>query len=176
MTCIDKETTSIIKQIADEVYPDMLAFCQKLIQTPSISGAEKALADLNLQEMKRLGYDEVFLDDYGNVVGLIKGTEPGPTIMYNSHMDHVSQGDAVNWCGYDPYGGQIDICEVDSQDKMPDTSECIHGRGASDVKAGEAVQIYAGALLVKEACTLRETLCSLELFWKNLQRWLGCFI
>ncbi|MCG8485000.1 MAG: M20/M25/M40 family metallo-hydrolase, partial [Clostridia bacterium] len=55
-----------------------------------------------------------------------------------------------NWEGYDPYGGEIDMCEVDNQEKTEkDKTECIHGRGASDVKAGHAFQIYAGAVLVK---------------------------
>lgn len=138
-----------IKELSDDLYPDMIAFAQKLIRTPSISGDEKALADLNLLEMEKLGYDAFFRDDHGNVVGLVKGNIPGPTIMYNSHMDHVSPGDEANWQGYDPYGGLIDVCTVDGQDKTPDRAECIHGRGASDVKCGEAVQIYAGGLLVQ---------------------------
>lgn len=146
---LDENMVSVIKEITNELFADMVAFAQKLIQTPSISGAEGALADLNLAEMKKLGYDEVFRDEQGNVVGIVKGTEPGPTIMYNSHMDHVSSGDIKNWEDYDPYGGLIDICRVDTQDKTPDEAECIHGRGASDVKCGEAVQVYAGGLLVK---------------------------
>lgn len=146
---LDEKVRAGIKEISEELYPDMVAFAQKLIQTPSISGTEKELADLNLAEMTKLGYDEVFRDAHGNVVGLVKGTEPGPTIMYNSHMDHVSPGDVANWQGYDPYGALMDVCAVDTQDKKPDSAECIHGRGASDVKCGEAVQIYAGGLLVK---------------------------
>ena len=145
----DEKTTLPIKEISSELFPNMVAFAQKLIQTPSISGSEKALADLNIAEMQKLGYDEVFRDAHGNVVGVVKGTEPGPTIMYNSHMDHVSPGDVTNWEGYDPYGGLVDVCKVDTQDKQPDEAECIHGRAASDVKCGEAVQIYAGGLLVK---------------------------
>lgn len=51
----------------------MVAFAQKLVQTPSISGTEKALADLDLDEMEKSGYDEVFRDDHGNIVGIVKG-------------------------------------------------------------------------------------------------------
>lgn len=149
MSVLEETMISAIKEITDELYPKMVAFGQKLVQTPSISGTEGTLADLDLAEMQKLGYDEVFRDAHGNIVGLVKGTEPGPTIMYNSHMDHVSPGDVANWQGYDPYGGQIDVCQVDTQDKQPDQAECIHGRGASDVKCGEAVQIYTGGLLVK---------------------------
>jgi len=149
MNILNDKMTVAIKEVAEALYPDMIAFSQKLVQTPSISGTEKALADLDIAEMEKLGYDDVFRDDHGNVVGIVKGTVDGPTIMYNSHMDHVSPGDATNWEGYDPYGALIDVCAVDTQDKTPDESECIHGRGASDVKCGEAVQIYAGGLLVK---------------------------
>lgn len=143
------EVKEAIKKYSKDLYEDMIAFAQKLIQTPSISGTEGDLADLNMEEMKKLGYDQVFRDDQGNVVGIVKGTEEGPTIMYNSHMDHVSPGDYDNWEGYDPYGALIDVCAVDTQDKEPDEAECIHGRAASDVKCGEAVQIYAGGILVK---------------------------
>lgn len=146
---MSKEMKDAIKKYSEAMFEDMKLFAQKLIQTPSISGAEKDVADLNMAEMEKLGYDEVFRDDHGNVVGLVKGTEEGPTIMYNSHMDHVSPGDYDNWEGYDPYGGLIDVCAVDTKNKMPDEAECIHGRAASDVKCGEAVQIYAGGLLVK---------------------------
>ncbi|MBI4858585.1 MAG: M20/M25/M40 family metallo-hydrolase [Acetobacterium woodii] len=149
MSGLDKNIKEAIQTISNQLYPEMIVFAQKLVQTPSISGTEFDLSALNLAEMEKLGYDEVFRDNHGNVVGLVKGTEPGPTIMYNSHMDHVSPGDAANWEGYDPYGGLIDVCTVDSQNKQPDEAECIHGRGASDVKCGEAVQIYTGGLLVK---------------------------
>lgn len=147
---LDAGITEKIKAISSEIFPDMVAFAQKLVQTPSISGTEKELSELAMAEMTKLGYDEVFRDDHGNIVGLVKGTEVGPTIMYNSHMDHVSPGDAVNWEGYDPYGGLLDVCSVDNQDKTAkEQSPCIHGRAASDVKCGEAAQIYAGGLLIK---------------------------
>lgn len=147
---MEKNLVEKINAAAEELYPEMVKFAQKLVQTPSISGTEKNLADLDMEEMKKLGYDEVFRDEQGNVVGLVKGTLPGPTIMYNSHMDHVSPGDSANWQGYDPYGGAIDICEADDQEKtVKELVECIHGRAASDVKCGEAVQIYAGGLIAK---------------------------
>jgi len=139
-----------LKEIKEEFKTEVIEFAQKLIKTPSISGTEKEIADIYLSEMKKLGYDEVFRDDMGNVVGIINGTEVGPAIMYNSHMDHVSPGDVNNWQGYDPYGGKVDICLVDNQDKtVKELAECIHGRAASDVKGGAAAQIYAGASLIK---------------------------
>ncbi len=138
-----------LKEISADFEEDVIKFTQKLIQTPSISGNEKELADLLLAKMEELGYDQVFRDDMGNVVGIVEGTEAGPTIMYNSHMDHVSPGDPDNWEGYDPYGAEIDVCKVDNRYGEEEEAECIHGRAASDVKGGEAAQVYAGGVLAK---------------------------
>ncbi|QEK11722.1 M20/M25/M40 family metallo-hydrolase [Crassaminicella thermophila] len=147
---MSKEMIQKLSEIAKELKPEVVKFAQKLIKTPSISGEEGQLAELLLAEMEKLGYDEYFRDEQGNIVGIINGDEEGPTIMFNSHMDHVSPGDVANWEGYDPYGAEIDICEVDNQDKTEkEMVECIHGRAASDVKGGEAAQIYAGAVLLK---------------------------
>lgn len=143
------EITMKLKEISESLNDEAIAFAQKLIQTPSISGNERDVADLLIAEMEKLGYDQVFRDDMGNVVGIVEGSKEGPTIMYNSHLDHVSPGDANNWEGYNPYGGEIDICAVDDQDGNTDQAECIHGRAASDVKGGEAAQVYAGGVLVK---------------------------
>jgi acetylornithine deacetylase/succinyl-diaminopimelate desuccinylase-like protein len=96
---VEQIMAEAIRKVSAELYSGMVSFAQSLVRTPSISGTEKALADLDLAEMKKLGYDEVFRDDHGNVVGIVRGTIPGPTIMYNSHMDHVSPGDAANWEG-----------------------------------------------------------------------------
>ena len=145
MKILNSKLTGDIKNIADELFKDMVGFSQKLIQTPSISGTERALADLDIAEMKKLGYDEVFRDDQGNVVGIVKGTEEGPTIMYNSHMDHVSPGDTSNWEGYDPYGALIDVCKVDTKDKKPDEAECVHGRGSFGCKMRRSGSDICGA-------------------------------
>lgn len=43
-----------IKELSEEFKPDVIKFAQKLIKTPSISGNEKELSDLLLEEMKNL--------------------------------------------------------------------------------------------------------------------------
>ncbi len=138
------------KEIASTMEEDLIKFTQRLIQTKSISGFEDKVAKVYMDEMEKLGYDEVFSDGAGNVVGLIKGNLPGPTIMYNAHLDHVSEGDVQNWEGYDPYGGEVDVCQVDNRDKTAvEVTKCIHGRAASDTKGGGACQVYSGAILIK---------------------------
>ena len=93
-------------------------------------GNEKGVADLLLSEMNSIGYDQVFRDDWGNVVGIINGSQPGPTIVYNGHMDHVPPGELSLWGGYDPYGADVDVVEIDNRSATKkERAEVIHGRG-----------------------------------------------
>jgi putative selenium metabolism hydrolase len=143
------EIYSTIKELSAVFHSQSVDFAARLIRTKSISGDEKAVADLYMSEMEKIGYDRVFRDAMGNVVGIIN-LGSGPAIMYNSHMDHVAAGDIANWGGYDPYGGAIDECQVDNQAAAAkEKTQCIHGRAASDVKGGAAVAVYAGAILLE---------------------------
>ena len=132
--------TAIIDAAA-KLKESMFTFAQSLIQAPSLSGEEKAVAELCRSEMIRLGYDEVFIDGIGNVVGIIRGSGDGCNLMFNSHMDHVDPGNETLW-EYPPYGAVM-------------ADGYIHGRAASDVKGGLAAQIYAGALLRQAGILLR---------------------
>lgn len=137
-----------LNEIAARLKPSAVDFCRRLIRVPALPGEEKGVADLYLAEMQKLGYDDVFRDAWGNVIGIIRGNEPGPTLMYNAHLDHVDPGDPAEWLGYDPYGAAVDVAEMDNQDRTgTEMAEVIHGRAAADVKGGGACQIYAGALL-----------------------------
>ena len=139
-----------INKLAEDYKPAVVDFCQRLIRIPALSGEEKGVADLYLAEMEKLGYDRSFRDRWGNVVGIIEGTEPGPAIMYNAHLDHVDTGDYSEWEGYDPYGAVIDVNEMENQDRDGyESVEVIHGRAAADVKAGGACQIYSGKIILE---------------------------
>ncbi|MDQ7097146.1 M20/M25/M40 family metallo-hydrolase [Desulfosporosinus sp. PR] len=139
-----------VNKLAEDFKPAVVDFCQRLIRIPALSGDEKGVADLYLTEMEKLGYDRCFRDRWGNVIGIIEGTEPGPAIMYNAHLDHVDTGDYSEWNGYDPYGAAIDFAEMENQDRDGfERVEVIHGRAAADVKAGGACQIYSGKILLE---------------------------
>jgi putative selenium metabolism hydrolase len=140
----------VINQLAEEYKSDVVDFCQRLIRVPALSGEEKGVADLYLAEMKKLGFDRYFRDKWGNVIGIIDGTEEGPAIMYNAHLDHVDTGDYSEWGGYDPYGAEIDVNEMENQDRDGyESVKVIHGRAAADVKAGGACQIYSGKMILE---------------------------
>ncbi|MFC1977458.1 YgeY family selenium metabolism-linked hydrolase [Chloroflexota bacterium] len=122
-----------LKEASIRVTDDVTAFARKLVQTPSISGQEQEVAKLIASEMERLGYDEVFTDTMGNVVGIIKGSGPGENIMFNGHMDQVAPGRLEAW-EHEPYGGVI-------------TGGYLHGRGTCDMKGAIASQVYAASLI-----------------------------
>jgi succinyl-diaminopimelate desuccinylase len=117
---------------AEAVRDRVVDFCQRLIQTPSLSGAEDKVARLVATEMQALGYDDVQVDPAGNVIGLLRGGS-APVLMFNCHMDHVDPGDPARW-PVDPYSGEI----VDG---------AIWGRGSVDVKGSLAAQVYGVSLL-----------------------------
>lgn len=113
---------------------ELVAFAQRLVQTPSLSGQEASLAAAVQAEMERLSYDAVWVDKAGNVVGRIDGRD-GPSLMLNGHMDHVDAGDTALW-RHSPFGGEIHEGE-------------LWGRGAADMKGALAAMVYAGGLLTK---------------------------
>ena len=117
----------------EELKPQMVDFCSRLIQVPSVSGEEGAVAVLIKDELHKLGFDQVFTDPVGNVIGILKGQGGGDNIMFNCHMDHVAPGNLADW-EYGPYEGRID-------------GQWVHGRAASDTKGAIASQIYGVSLL-----------------------------
>ncbi|HVM34899.1 MAG TPA: YgeY family selenium metabolism-linked hydrolase [Actinomycetota bacterium] len=105
-------------------------FLRDLVALPSPSGGEKAVAERVVEEMTRLGYDEVRIDRMGNAIGRV-GT--GDTvIVFDAHMDTVGTGDPSSW-GFDPFEGKIE-------------DGVVYGRGAGDDKGSVAAMVYGGGL------------------------------
>jgi len=97
-------------------------------------GEEGKLAALVGREMTDLGYDDVSFDAAGNVIGLIRGGGEAPSVMFNTHLDHVDAGDPADW-PHDPFGGEIH-------------DGVLWGRGAADIKGPLAAQVYGIAGLI----------------------------
>jgi succinyl-diaminopimelate desuccinylase len=111
-------------------------FTQRLIQTPSMPQEEKKIAEVVADEMKHLHYDEVWIDEIGNVFGRVSGLDRDlGALVLNSHLDHVDPGDLQLW-PYPPFSGET------HQGR-------IFGRGACDIKGPLAVQIYSLAPLIR---------------------------
>lgn len=120
---------------------EALEFTQQLIRTASPSSEEGDVAQLVEQRMGTLGYEKVFVDDYGNVIGVLSGREGQPTVLLGSHMDTADTGEPDDWQD-PPLSGEV-------------RDGVLYGLGASDCKAGLAAQIYAGAVLRRSLLPLK---------------------
>ncbi len=124
------------KKMAEAVEAGLVAFTQRLIQTPSLPGEERQVAELVKNEMEHLGYDEVRIDGAGNVIGLVGGNDPeAAKIMLVTHLDHVDAGDPDLW-PHPPYSGALEEGK-------------IFGRGAVDIKGPLACHVYTGGALLQ---------------------------
>jgi putative selenium metabolism hydrolase len=131
----------------------LIEFTQALVQHPSFSGEEAAVARRVEEEMRSLGFDAVSVDENGSVIGVIEGAEPGKTILLDAHTDTVGIAPGVSW-NHDPFGAQV-------------VDDAIYGRGSADMKGALAAMIHAAASLdrkrlrgrvVISASTLEEVL------------------
>ncbi len=101
-------------------------FLRDLVRIRSFSGDEGEIAARVADEMRRLGFHQVYRDRAGNIVGRVgKGTQ---RLLFDGHMDVVGVGNPATWDS-DPFSGQV-------QDGM------LYGRGSVDMKSGLAAMIY----------------------------------
>lgn len=115
---------------------ELTALCRDMICLRSVTGEEKALAQMLAARMLALGFDESYVDDQGNVIGKIKGTGGGKTVLLDGHIDTVEVSDPSAW-RHDPFAAQIE----DGR---------IYGRGAADMKGALAAMIAAAGYLARD--------------------------
>lgn len=115
--------------LSESFQAEQIAFTQSIIRENSLSGKEGAVGKLIAEKMKALGYDEVKVDRYGNVIGVRRGKHPGPTVLFDGHMDVVPVNTPEAWSA-DPFGAQI-------------RDGKIWGRGASDMKGPLSAAVVA---------------------------------
>jgi LysW-gamma-L-lysine carboxypeptidase len=102
-------------------YSEQVGMLYRMVQIPSVTGAEQRLATYLVTEMRKLGFRSC-QDEIGNVIGKIGDRRLGPTTMLIGHLDTVP--------GYLPVG-------IDG-DKLT-------GRGSVDAKGPLATMIWAAA-------------------------------
>ena len=91
-----------IKRAAEGYRADMSRFLRDMIAIPSESCEEKGVVMRIKQELEKLGYDRVEIDQLGNVIGWMGTGEK--IIAIDSHIDTVGIGNRANWTN-DPYEG-----------------------------------------------------------------------
>ena len=115
---------------------ELVNLCREMVQNQSISGEEGQVVGVIKKALKNLGYDDVYVDAYGNVIGHIKGSKPGKKLLFDGHIDTVPVPDDSKWT-YSPFGAEV----VDGK---------IYGRGTSDMKGQTSAMISAAAYFAED--------------------------
>jgi len=112
---------------------NLISFLKTLVKTESLSGSEQFVARRVSEQMHQLGYNRVWIDANGSVVGIIKGALPGPTLLLDAHCDIVGIAPGIAW-EHDPDGAEL-------------VGNRLYGRGTSDMKGALAAMIHAASAL-----------------------------
>jgi putative selenium metabolism hydrolase len=126
----DTETRSTIQARVAAQREAIIRFLRELCAIPSYDSQIRAVCERAAAEMRMLGFDDVFFDRMGNIVGRI-GDGPR-TLLYDSHLDTVGVGDRDAW-EWDPFEGRIE-------------DGVFYARGACDEKGSTPGMIYGLAL------------------------------
>jgi len=122
----------------------VVAFTQGLVRAcsvhdPAAGTTEEPAVRLVVEQLRSHGWDpwlEEVAPGRTNVLCLVEGGLPGPTLVFEGHTDVVTPGDPSGW-QHDPFGGEID-------------GGRLYGRGSADMKAGVAAMIEATRALAAE--------------------------
>jgi putative selenium metabolism hydrolase len=125
-----QNTLNSIKTRVNTQRDDIIQFLKDLCAIPSYDSKIRDVCERAEAEMKKLGFDEVWFDQMGNVVGKIGD---GPVkLLYDSHLDTVGIGDPDEW-EWDPFKGKVE-------------NGVFFARGACDEKGSTPGMIYGLAL------------------------------
>ncbi|HSV01329.1 MAG TPA: ArgE/DapE family deacylase [Roseiarcus sp.] len=144
----DANRTKILAEI-DANKDGAIAFLQRMVAIPSVTGDEAAIQKFVADHMKSIGLEvDLWETDWEalkkhpgyrpvergyagrpNIVGTLKGTGGGRSLLLNGHTDVIPVGKGEGWSD-DPWSGKI-------------RNGRIYGRGACDMKSGVASHILA---------------------------------
>ncbi|MGH7918660.1 MAG: M20 family metallopeptidase [Candidatus Dormibacteraceae bacterium] len=122
----------------------LLDFTRRLLRVrsvhePETGGSEQAVAAIVVEQMRAFGWEPLVEEAAAgrpNVIATLDGGRPGPTLLFEGHVDVVTEGDRDAW-SHDPYGAEV----VDGK---------LYARGAADMKGGVAAMLFAADLLARE--------------------------
>jgi succinyl-diaminopimelate desuccinylase len=119
--------------------PDMVDFCSRLLQIPSVNGVHDELdvAQAIADQARALGLNVQVIGENPRRPNVIVSTaERGETgLLLLGHLDTVPTGDESQW-RYLPFSGRV----ADGR---------VYGRGAIDTKGGMTAALYALAALAQ---------------------------
>lgn len=115
---------------------ELVEAVRALIRERSYSGEEGGAVAAAKKLMERYGF-EVVIDEYGSVAGVLAGDRPGPTVLFDAHIDTVPVPDPSVWT-HDPWAGDV------AEGKL-------YGRGTSDMKGALGAAIVGCADFARQA-------------------------
>jgi len=122
-----KEILAKAVQYEDET----VRFLTDMVSIPAFSTKEKDVVLCIKNEMIAAGFDEVFIDPLGNVIGRI-GNGP-KVIAFDAHIDTVYPGDLSLW-DFDPFDAHV-------------KNRQVWGRGTVDQEGGMASMVTAARII-----------------------------
>jgi len=127
---VDHTKLQDLRHRVEERREEIIAFLREICSIPSMENQIRACGERIAEEMKRLGYDDIFWDKMGNIVGVIGDGDQ--ILLYDSHIDTVGIGDPDEW-EWDPFEGKIE-------------NGILYARGACDEKGSTPGMVYGLAL------------------------------
>jgi acetylornithine deacetylase len=142
---IDPKVKEKVLTAVDRLQDELVPLVSNTVSIPSVNpnypgqiydevlGGETRVAEFLKPVMEGLGLKtDLWEEEKGraNLVGVLKGTEKGKSLIFNGHTDVVPPDPLEEWTGEGPWSGRV------SDGK-------IWGRGACDMKGGNAAAIIA---------------------------------
>ena len=129
-------TAEQIHQVVEGARQEAIDCLVELLQTPSVTEDEVAVSKVFCKWISRAGLQPEIhgiSEEHPNVLAEWFGSRPGKRFIFNGHMDTFppTEGDPGT---YGPFSGKV-------------TQTHIYGRGAADMKGGDAAALMAVTLL-----------------------------
>lgn len=115
-----------VQQQVSQHSETIIQFLRELCAIPSMDSQIGPVGERAQEEMRKLGFDDVWFDSMGNTVGRIG--DGSRILLYDSHIDTVGIGNPEEW-EWDPFVGKID-------------NGRFYARGACDEKGSTPPMIY----------------------------------
>jgi len=157
------ENEGKVLKLIEQSSTEVISFLRDLVRKPSITGQEAEIQGMISDRLKDAGLSvdvwepdpnvlmkheayirtpiETGYDNRPNVVGILKGTGGGRSLILNGHVDVVTPGPLDRWI-HDPWRAEIE-------------GGRLYGRGASDMKSGLAAAIMAVICITRAGMRLK---------------------
>lgn len=130
---VEQAVIDQLRARVEEERDNIITFLREICAIPSMESQIKECGERVADEMRKLGFEDIWWDKMGNIVGKIGDGDK--ILLYDSHIDTVGIGDPDEW-DWDPFEGKVE-------------DGILFARGACDEKASTPGMIY-GLAIAKE--------------------------